>query len=133
VDRGESKNTLKLNGPSHLSLQRKNEVTNQCHNNILHNKYNHFIKTAKFFQAFIAGVFGLNHIFMGAKCCVLYLLNGIMPSFAFFGGFLVFLGSQLFCNGWLCHIDLTNTCGCALSFFTKYYTIVTSAKCLSKL
>lgn len=58
----EPKNALKKNGPSRPSPRRNKTTTNHYHNNSQHIDYNPFVKTARFLQKCIEGIFGLTHI-----------------------------------------------------------------------
>jgi len=64
IHMGQSKNTLKKNGPSQFLSQHNKKVANQYHNNKQHNEYNYFIKTAYFLPNCSKGIFGLTHMKM---------------------------------------------------------------------
>jgi hypothetical protein len=59
----EPKNALKKNGPSRPSPRRNKTTTNHYHNNSQHIDYNPFVKTARFLQKCIEGIFGLTSKF----------------------------------------------------------------------
>jgi len=78
---GESKNSLKKDEPSQLSVPCDKRNINQCHKNNQHTKYFHLVKTTHFLRSCIVDIFGRTH-FIQKKCTTLHLKNCISSSSA---------------------------------------------------